>query len=343
MALAKFVDSFVMDEPTVMPLEQSKPILRKLISKPFKWIVFTIVLLTMLLLFKSYFKSTGVYHFSCDNQQDTYPFTATFRYDISEVDDSVFTDFGNREETYLSPQKRQINHFYSNTGVYWPKFYTRHKVLDSLRITAFATDWQGGFYPNMKPEMFQSFHDQIFYRLSDFFYALPSLLKNEGADLNLKFWTAYKYFTPFGKSLDNLSLDTRVENNASTGSLTCYDTEIILIGDSGTVDFKFTQPKCSRWASLKVSEKYITGEFNDLSAFTVDMSDWLQISMTTAKGNCTISLDNKPIYTQQYHQPLGNLIGVVYQFYGSGKIDYLHLKDATGDLFYSNEFRSSFQ
>lgn len=276
--------------------------------------------------------------FKCENPRDGFPYTATFKYDVSEISDSVFADFGNKEESFLPPGKTMINNFYSYPGDFKVKFYTRKRALDSLRVIAWSRDWQAGFFPNSMPELFQYFHDQQFYRQQSCFYASPEGLKNEGVDIKERNWTAYKYFHPFRKSLDNLSLETRVENNASTGSLTCFDVELILMGDSGSVDLKFTQPKCSRYANLRVSEKYLDGKYNDLSAFTVDMSDWLQIKMTTAENTLRIYLDERLIFTQNYEKEMGLLIGVVCQFFGTGRIDYIDLREPDGKVFYRNDF-----
>ena len=283
-------------------------------------------------------KKPASYRFSCENPTDFYPFTVTFNYDISEIEDSVFTDFGRGQETYLPPERSMINYFYSNTGVYQVRFYTRSVLLDSLRVIAYANNWQGGFFPNSKPELFQAFLDQSFYRQADHFFAPANLLKNNGIDLAQKYWTSYRYFSPFNKSMDALTLETQVFNNASTGSLSCYDIEITLVGDSGTINFKFTQPKCSRYASLRVSEKYLGGEFDNLGALSVDLSGWLQIKMATLNGHFSIALGNKEVFTEEYQRPLGNLLGIIYSFFGSGKIDYLILKDSQGEPFYENPF-----
>jgi hypothetical protein len=111
-----------------------------------------------------------------------------------------------------------------------------------------------------------------------------------------------------------------------------------LVGDSGTIDFKFTQPKCSRYASLRISEKFLDGGFDDLSALSVDLSDWLQIKMATSNGHFKIELADEIIFSEEYEKPLGNLLGVVYSFFGSGKIDYLELKNLDGISFYKNDF-----
>jgi hypothetical protein len=315
---------------------------KKAIGKKIYWLIGAIlvvgaVVLVMMILARPLEKKAN-YQFSCENPVDYYPFTASFSYDVSEIGDSVFTDFGRAQETYLPPERKMINYFYSNTGVYPVRFYTRSRVLDSLKVTALASDWQGGYFPNSSPGLFQPFINQNIYKQPDCFYASPEKLKSEGVDLNQKYWITYRLFSPFNKSLDSLTLETKVLNNASTGSLVCYDIEITLVGETGTVDFKFTQLKCSRHANLRVSEKYLDGEFDDLSALSVDLSDWLPIKMNTSGGQFTIELDGKPVFSEEYKQPLGNLLGVVFSFFGSGKIDYLELKETSGESFYSSSF-----
>ncbi len=280
----------------------------------------------------------GNYQFNCKNPRDIYPFTAMFEYDVSKISDSVFTDFGCGIETYLPPEKGKINYFYANTGSYNVQIYTRKKILGNLEIVAWANDWQGGYFPNSKPEKFVRFMNQSFYRQPDYFYATTEGLKSENIDLSRSYWTEYRYFAPFNKSLDELSFETRVLNNASTGSYACYDVGIVLQGESGKIDIKFTQPKCSRYARMKLSEKQMDGAFDDLSAFTIDMSDWLQIRMKTENKKFCVYLGNKLIFTERYTEPIGTLLGIRYYFYGSGKTDYIELKDSTGNVFYRNDF-----
>ncbi len=301
------------------------------------WIIPFVLFLSIIVIFIVFPKKLD-YSFNCVNPQDVFPFTETFRYDVSAVKDSVFTDFGNGEETYLPRNKSMINYFYKYPGNYKVRFYTRTRTLDSLMVFAWSEDWVAGYRPNKEPKIFRSFNDQKFYRQSTNFYASVDDLMNEGVDLKENFWTVYRYFFPFKKNLDELTLETRILNNASTGSLTCYDTEIMLVGEYGTIEFKFTQEKCSRWVSLRVSEKFIDGKYNDLSVFTVDMAEWHNIRMTTENHNCTIYLNGEVINSQNYQRELGKFLGIDYQFYGSGKIDYVTLSDNAGNTFYSNDF-----
>jgi hypothetical protein len=118
----------------------------------------------------------------------------------------------------------------------------------------------------------------------------------------------------------------------------CYDTGLRLVGDLNTIDFNFTQQKCSRYAGIKVSEKELSGEFADLSALAIDMSDWLNIKVKNEKNIFHLYLSNKLIYKQEYKKPLGKLIGIVVYFSGTGKLDDIKLYDSNQSLFYTYDF-----
>lgn len=276
--------------------------------------------------------------FSCENPIDSFPFTAIFRYDISEIDDSVFCTFGNNNESYLPPDKHMINYFFDQPDIYTVLIYTRKEILDSLNIVAWSKEWTAGSFPNSQPELFKQFKDQAFYRQDNYFYASPKDLAKNVFDWHPTDWTKYKFIYPFNKSLDELVLETRVMNNPSTGSLSCYDAKISLFGDSANINFKFTQQKCSRYASFQVSEKKMDGKFNDLSPFSVDMSNWLDVKVITRDNQVQIFLKDILIFEERYHQKLGNLIGIAYSFYGSGKIDYLEMRDVNNTAFYQFDF-----
>ena len=119
------------------------------------------------------------------------------------------------------------------------------------------------------------------------------------------------------------------------------DIDVSLIGDSGLVELKFTQPKCSRYAKLVFSEQKMNGEFNKLEAMSVDLSDWLKIKVITENKNFSLYLSDSLVFEGQYKKPMGNLLGIVYSFYGSGKIDFLELKDGAKNTFLRDDFSRS--
>lgn len=303
------------------------------------FISFAAVVLLPALIFTFSHPKNPHYSFSCNNSVDFSPFTATFNYDISDIDDSVFVNFGYWKEFYLPPENNLINMFYGVPGVYNVRLYTRRKTLDNVKVVAYSDDWEGGYFPNREDSLYQPFLNQVFYRQDDCFYADPNtLLADEGVVLKDRYYTSYRLFSPFNKSLDSLTLETSVLNNASTGSMMCYDTGLKLVGDSGIIDFNFTQSKCSRFAGLRVSDKVLSGEDTNLSALSVDMSNWLNIKVVNKNKEFFLYLDGQMIYQQKYRKPLGKLIGIIYYFFGTGKIDDLKVFDGEHQLFYHYDF-----
>lgn len=335
-ALLKFTDTFKTKESFKT---NGKALTRQ--SRKLRIILFSVFGISLTAFFwtiLSDHNSGEKFSFSCENPVDSYPFTAVFRYDISEIRDSVFCTFGNSIESYLPPDKHMINSFFDQPGIYNVFLFTRKEILDSLNVIAWSKEWTAGSFPNAQPNFFEPYGDQTFYRQDNWFYASPEDLKEKISDWQPNYWTKYKFIYPFNKSLDKLVLETRVMNNSSTGSLSCYDTEISLFGDSANINFKFTQQKCSRYASFQVSEKKLNGKFDDLSSFSVDMSNWLDVKVITLDNQVRIFLKGILIFEESYRQKLGNLTGIAYSFYGSGKIDYLAIRDVNNIMFYQSDF-----
>lgn len=334
-ALVKFIDSIKTKEESFKTKGKTLPWRNR---KP--WLIlFTFVGVLFIVLWTTLSDNRGAkYSFSCVNPVDSFPFTAIFRYDISEIDDSVFCIFGNSIESCLPPDKHMINYFFDQPDIYTVLLYTRKQILDSLNIIAWSKEWTAGSFPNSRPKLFKLFKDQTFYRQDNYFYASPKDLEKNVFDWHPNDWTKYKFIYPFNKSLDELVMETRVMNNPSTGSLSCYDTEISLFGDSANINFKFTQQKCSRYAGFQVSEKKLDGKFDDLSPFSVDMSNWLDVKVISRDNQVKIFLSDTLIFEDSYNQKLGNLTGIAYSFFGSGKIDYLEIRDIDNTTFYQFDF-----
>ncbi len=89
---------------------------------------------------------------------------------------------------------------------------------------------------------------------------------------------------------------------------------------------------------MQIAEKNLDGEFDDLDWLSVDLFDWLAVQMKTFDGQFEIALSDSTIFSETYSEPLGNLTGVMYSFFGSGKVDYLQLAEGSGDVFYQTSF-----
>jgi len=60
--------------------------------------------------------------------------------DHSSIKDSIFTDCGNVEGTYLPRNKSMINYFYKYPASNNVSFYTRTLILDRLPVFAWSKE-----------------------------------------------------------------------------------------------------------------------------------------------------------------------------------------------------------
>ncbi len=89
---------------------------------------------------------------------------------------------------------------------------------------------------------------------------------------------------------------------------------------------------------MQIAEKNLDREFDDLDCLSVDLSDWLEVQMRTFDGQFEIALSDSTIFSETYSEPLGNLTGIMYSFFCSGKVDCLQLAEGSGDVFYQTSF-----
>jgi len=268
--------------------------------------------------------------FSSPDAIRAFPFTAHFRFNISNIKDSVFTDFGYDDETYLAQNDSIVSYNYPIAGEFNVLIYTRDRILDSFRVISCSDYWIGGSYPSGKPELFEAFRDQSIFRQGSEFYAPLKKLTELDFNKDGRVWTAYKLLYPQNVQLDKLTLETWVLNTDDTG--------IRLIGKDGVVDFTFTQENGSRYAKFRLSEKSLDGQEDDLDALSVDLSDWLDIRIEIDDNELQLFLSDELIFEESYYKQMGMLVGVAYTFLGSGKIDYLNLKNHEGESVYSYDF-----
>jgi hypothetical protein len=113
---------------------------------------------------------------------------------------------------------------------------------------------------------------------------------------------------------------------------------IRVLGERNLFRIQFNQPGCARWATVQFGEIEFDGKFNDLSPFSTHVSDWRVARLEVSNKRVKVLLDGKPVYQAAYQQPVGKIRGIVYNFRGSGSVDYVRLYDARNALVHADEF-----
>lgn len=89
--------------------------------------------------------------------------------------------------------------------------------------------------------------------------------------------------------------------------------------------------------NLSVSDTYIAGQNNDLSALGINLNDWQNITLTGYRNSLNITT-NATSYKTTYKKPMGKLMGIMIEFNGSGALDSVVLKSKAGHPFHRWEF-----
>lgn len=277
-------------------------------------------LLLVIIIYLGGFKGGEEVWLKAERTSQTVPITTVFHYDVSEVKDSVFIDFGNNTPVPLPKDKHKITEYYKAAGIFFPRILTRKKVLDSVRIVNFSAGWQGGYSPNDDYRMFIPFEDSAVFRQDDRLYIAPSDLKIPDPLYNKGIYAEYRLMRDFNVSLDNLEFSATVKNSPHEGGKLCYDVEIWLIGSEDNCKVRFVEPGCFRYGQLKISEKVFSGRYDDLSALARDLKNWTTISIKLESKLVIIQYNSSDIVKQEYQKNLGKLQGFYFRYYGTGSL-----------------------
>ncbi|NJO69598.1 MAG: hypothetical protein HC830_10220 [Bacteroidetes bacterium] len=266
------------------------------------------------------------------------PYTATFQYDVSKIEDSVFIDFGRNILVSLPKDRHTITEFYKEAGVFYPKIITRNAVIDSLCIRNYCSDWQGGFSPNDDYRKFIPFEDTAKYFRPGCLYVNPRDIIPTDPAFATGIYVDYRLMKNWDISLDSVHFEAIVKNSPAEGGKLCYDTEIWLLGTGNNCKFRFVEPGCYRYGQLQISEKIFNGRFDDLSALARDIKSWKKVGIKLQQNVASIFYENELIINEQYIQPLGKLIGIYFRFYGTGSVKQVEIKDNFNKIIYHKIF-----
>ena len=136
---------------------------------------------------------------------------------------------------------------------------------------------------------------------------------------------------------DNFSLETTMRNAYNDKWAVCSKSRIVILGSKGAMIIPFSIPGCVSEIGLMMNDVYLSGKENDLSMFGTDLSQFQKFEVRVEERNVTVLLDNEEIYSGQYNETMGNVVGIRYRFLGAGEVNHIILKDLSRDSLIINE------
>jgi len=119
----------------------------------------------------------------------------------------------------------------------------------------------------------------------------------------------------------------------------CPGLALMIICEENIYYVRMMGKGCERDIAIKMGEISLDGIHKDLSAFGRDLYRWQHLYIQVAGKKATIYLDDQPVYSLRYKNDFGKVVGLVYNFTGTGAIDYVRLRNGAGKLVYEDEFK----
>jgi hypothetical protein len=268
------------------------------------------------------------------------PHTVIVNYTYQDLSDSLFIHFGEKSERlYLPPQNKTITYTYGLPGLHYIR--VNRKSNNEIIFSDYAhitTKWWERIVKvknqNILSEALfvDSLYGRLFTNKED--VALRIFDKANLSD----FFVIYINSKDFGISANHFSLQADLKNDISEGGLPCYNARFGIITKEGLVYVTPVGIGCASWAKIRVGKENIEGRYNNLSFLTIDLTKWQTIQIKNKDFKFEVFINDILVYELKHNQTLGNILGIEFDFRGSGAADNIILKDLKGSNVYIEDF-----
>jgi len=269
------------------------------------------------------------------------PNTVIFNYDLSHVEaDSFFfqQSWNNMEKVRIDPKGHSYSNIYYYPGFHKAKLIANDSILKRFRVHITTDGWlpvigyrSDGDNRPVYVKKNKAPGDSTFHINTD------DLIVSK-VDISKDFRLSYFNIREFENTRsDNFSIDTRVKCDSSNNT-PCPGFEMVIMCEEHIFFVRMMQKGCERDIALKMGEVVLAGISTDLSAFGRNIYEWQNLKVDVVNKKATISIDEKSVYTVDFKNDLGKIVGLAYHFTGTAAVDYVRLKNGDGKLVYGEEF-----
>jgi hypothetical protein len=135
---------------------------------------------------------------------------------------------------------------------------------------------------------------------------------------------------------DHFTFETSLKNDYSEGSAICQKTTVYILCEGTAIWVPLSAKGCISDLDLYFTYFYTSGKREDLSAFGVDFSNYVKLRIESDSGRAKIFVNDHLAYTVPRHILHSKIIGIEYNFKGTGSVDYVSLSN--GKVNYRDDF-----
>ncbi|KAA2241492.1 hypothetical protein F0L74_16480 [Chitinophaga agrisoli] len=133
--------------------------------------------------------------------------------------------------------------------------------------------------------------------------------------------------------LADFSFSTTVKHTYRDGAAACQLMAILLITDDAPIIIPLSDKGCVSELNLMSVDEMVSGKSADLSGFGVDFTDWAQVSGKRAGNKIQYTVNGKPAYSCQLPDRPVHIVGIAYNFMGTGAVKDVRLYNKDKQMF----------
>jgi hypothetical protein len=126
---------------------------------------------------------------------------------------------------------------------------------------------------------------------------------------------------------DHFVFETSLKNDYSEGSAACQLSKVYLLCEGTAIWVPLCAKGCVSTIDLYFTYFYTSGKREDLSAFGVDFNNFVKLRIESDSGRAKILINDRLAYTVPQHIIRSKIIGIDFQFQGTGSVDYVSLSN----------------
>jgi len=267
------------------------------------------------------------------------PSTIVFNYDLNNViADSFFFQqaWNNLDKVRIDPKEHYYSNIYYYPGFHKAKLIANDSIVKRFRVHITTNGWLPLVRHTVTDNMpvYIKKNNPI---INGALHVDQTDLRSSNVNMDKDFILSYYNVREFEDTYsDNFSLDTKIVCDSSNNP--CPAFELVIICEEHIFFVDLTGRGCEHNIAVKMGEIVQNSSNSDLSAFGCDLYSWQHLRVQVTHKQATIYLDEKPVHSITFKNDFGKVVGLNYNFTGTGAIDYVKLRNGRGKLVYEDEF-----
>ena len=141
-----------------------------------------------------------------------------------------------------------------------------------------------------------------------------------------------------GLRADNFILETRLKHDYREGSAACQNVLIMIHSKDKMFFIPLSAKGCTATLNLVLGGCEVRGDKTDLSALGADLNQWVDVRCAVVDQRVQILVNNKLAYQARLPIASAELVGITYDFEGTGSVDFCRFKRPTNKIVFEDTF-----